>query len=129
ALASTAVAFPLHVLPAGAGAASPGQPLQQPPQAQIARALDLTADNALPPGYPRLDGVPSGPAVLLKAIAWEVSTWRQFQAPDVPLASPAGRYGVMPLTDGKGVNAAGQPIGPSAWASAVVAAATPVPPG
>src|SRR5919201_491188 len=64
ALTSTAVALPLHVLPAGAGAASPGQPLQQPPQAQIASALDLAADNVLPPRYPRLDGVPSVPAVV-----------------------------------------------------------------
>src|ERR687883_586765 len=69
ALASTAVALPLPVPPARAGAPSPGQPLQQPPQAQIARALDLAAHNALLPGYPRLDGVPNVPAVLLKAIA------------------------------------------------------------
>ncbi|HKC76469.1 MAG TPA: NBR1-Ig-like domain-containing protein, partial [Chloroflexota bacterium] len=127
ALASTAVALPLYVLPAGAGAASPGQPLQQPPQAQIARALDRAAPTALPPGYPRLYGVPSAPAVLLKAVAWEESTWRQFQATDVPLASPAGGYGVMQLTDGTRFNAAGQPIGPRAWASAGVAT-TPVSP-
>src|SRR5437764_11501410 len=128
ALASTAVALPFHVLPGGPRAASPGQPLQQPPQAQIASALDLAADNAQPPGYPRPDGVPNVPAVLLKAIAWEESTWRQFQALDVPLASPAGGYGVMPLTDGIGGPAAGQPIGPRAWAPAIVATATPVPP-
>jgi hypothetical protein len=125
ALASTAVALPLHVLPGGARAASPRQPLHQPPQAQIASALDLAADNALPPGYPRLDGVPNVPAVLLKAIAWEESTWWPFQAPDGPLASPSDGYGVMPLTDGIGVNAAGQPSGPRAWAPVPTAVVSP----
>src|SRR5919201_6806840 len=48
--------------------------------------------------------------------------------PDVPLASPPGGYGVMQLTDGIGFNAAGQSSGPRAWASAVVATATPIPP-
>src|SRR5919199_6620170 len=129
ALASTAVALPLHVLPARAGAASPGQPLQQPPQAQIAGALDLAAHNALPPGYPGLDGVPSVPAVLLKAIAWEESTWRQFQAPDVPLAGPAGGYGVMQLTNGIGINAAGQRIYTRAWAPAPLPTPPVSPPG
>src|ERR671935_639798 len=47
ALASTAVALPLHVLPAGAGAASPGQPLQQPLQSDNAAYV---ADVTIPDG-------------------------------------------------------------------------------
>src|ERR671935_988388 len=47
ALASTAVALPLHVLPAGAAAASAGQPLQQPLQADNAAYV---ADVTIPDG-------------------------------------------------------------------------------
>jgi hypothetical protein len=68
------------------------------------------------------------PAVQPEAIAWEESTWRPCQGPDVPLANPADGYGVMQLTHGIGFNTAGQPMGPRAWSPAVAAMATPVPP-
>src|SRR5262249_31335439 len=41
-----------------------------PTSSQISDALDLAAENALPPEYPGLDTVATIPAVLLKAVAW-----------------------------------------------------------
>lgn len=78
------------------------QVLVQPPSQQVASALDLAAENALPAGYPALDGVPAVPTVLLKAVAWVESGWRQFRAPGVPLISRDGGYGVMQVTHGLG---------------------------
>jgi hypothetical protein len=50
------------------------------------------------------------PAVLLKAIAWVESGWRQEAAPGVPLVGPGGGYGVMQITDALGVGAVTGPI-------------------
>ena len=69
---------------------------------QIASAIDLAAENALPQGYPSLGSGPRVPTVLLKAIAWVESGWQQFRAPDQPLVSHDGGYGIMQITDGLG---------------------------
>src|SRR5579864_1269690 len=75
-----AVLFSAQALPAGAHADAKHIQLllRQPPQAQIASALDLAAENALPTGYPALSGAPTVPTVLLKAVAWVESQWQQF---------------------------------------------------
>lgn len=76
--------------------------LSQPTSAAISGAIDLAARGALPAGYPTLDGLSSIPPVLLKAIAWVESGWEQFRAPDQPLISQGGGYGLMQLTNGFG---------------------------
>lgn len=73
-----------------------------PTSSQISDALELAAENALPPQYPGLDSIATIPAVLLKAVAWEESNWRQFTASGRPLVSGDGGYGVMQITDGMG---------------------------
>lgn len=96
-----ATVIPLHVASHPAIAASPAQP-EQPTAAQIASALDLAAENALPPGYPTLEGVSRIPTVLLKAIAWVESDWNQVDKTGSPLISRDGGYGVMQITHGLG---------------------------
>ncbi|MCA1598077.1 MAG: hypothetical protein LC769_03495, partial [Chloroflexi bacterium] len=83
-------AVPLRVqqrVGAAAGASVSAGALRQPARSAIADALVLAAANALPTGYPTLDGAPRVPPVLLEAIAWVESNWRQFRAPDSPLVS------------------------------------------
>ena len=104
-LVATAILVPLQVWPATARASVVTQ-LRQPPLSQIASALDLAAENALPQGYPTLTGATAVPTVLLKAVAWVESQWRQFRAPNRPLESRDGGFGVMQITHGLG----GEPV-------------------
>jgi len=101
-----------------AGAAASARALRQPARAAVAAALDHAATNALPAGYPTLDGAPRIPPVLLKAIAWVESGWRQFRAPDRPLVSPGGAYGVMQVSPTTGISTTGATSGDAARASA-----------
>jgi len=112
-LVCLSLAFPLRVqqrVGAAAGASVSAGALRQPARAAIEGALALAAANALPAGYPALDGAPRVPPVLLKAIAWVESNWRQFRAPDSPLVSSGGAYGVMQVARTTRVDADGAPV-------------------
>ncbi len=95
---------------AAAGDSASAGALRQPARAAVADALALAAANALPSGYPTLDGVPRVPPVLLEAIAWVESNWRQFRAPDSPLVGSGGAYGVMQVARAMHVDADGAPV-------------------
>ena len=74
-----------------------------PTTGAMSAAFNLASADRLGPGYPHLPriGVDSAfvPAVILEAVAWVESGWRQF-AGTVPLVSPDYGYGTMQITDG-----------------------------
>lgn len=90
--------------------------LLAPTSASIAGAIDAAATETLPAGYPAPRGATRVPPVLLKAIAWVESSWRQFDASGRPLTSRGGGVGIMQLTRGLGGEAA-DPVARSAIAA------------
>jgi hypothetical protein len=69
----------------------------------VAAAFDLTGNDLLPAGYPQYaesGTVRSVPPVLLKAIGWVESGWRQFDRSGRPLVAPDFGYGIMQVTSG-----------------------------
>ncbi len=74
-----------------------------PTTAAVAAAFDLAGNGLLPASYPRYYAsgpVKSIPPVLLKAIGWVESGWRQFDQSGRPLVAPDFGYGVMQVTSG-----------------------------
>ena len=98
---------PRHeVAPTSVSTAVSMETLLAPTSASIAGAIDAAATETLPAGYPAPRGAMHVPPVLLKAIAWVESSWRQFDASRRPLTSRGGGVGIMQLTRGLGGEAA-----------------------
>ena|GEM_PF-1492242 len=81
--------------------------MEQPSASVLQSAFQAVAAGTLPKGYPASNDGCHVPASLLKAVAWTESKWRQFVAPQQPLVSYDGGYGIMQITTG--MNAGGLP--------------------
>jgi hypothetical protein len=76
------------------------QELSQLSTSDLQAAFQAVSRGTLPAGYPSISRGQHVPASILEAVSWTESKWRQFVAPNRPLVSYDGGYGIMQITTG-----------------------------